>query len=196
MDGANVGKGPYKIHGYALSGGGRRIDRVDLSFDEGKTWVMADLHRLHDYGDEPRHYAWTLWSYDAKILPSPCSITSRACKFLGVSLFWLLFFFHTIFYFSQGTPQEIHSRQMRCRFGTFVVSAAITVATLTSTRDPLPRRPRIRPPTSSSAISSTKATKRIHPSIPRTAAPIPLPRVSERKPKTQKAFLLGLVWSR
>eukprot|EP00160_Parvularia_atlantis_P021863 Unigene9646_Nuclearia_a/m.29475 Unigene9646_Nuclearia_a/g.29475 ORF Unigene9646_Nuclearia_a/g.29475 Unigene9646_Nuclearia_a/m.29475 type:complete len:429 (-) Unigene9646_Nuclearia_a:33-1319(-) len=77
-NGSNPGKGPYTIRGYALSGGGRRIDRVDLSFDSGKTWVTAELHRLHDHGDEPRHYAWTLWSYEAKILPSPCTIVCRA----------------------------------------------------------------------------------------------------------------------
>ncbi|KAI8871807.1 molybdopterin binding oxidoreductase [Ramicandelaber brevisporus] len=30
---------PYTIRGYAISGGGRRVDRVDVSLDGGKTWL-------------------------------------------------------------------------------------------------------------------------------------------------------------
>jgi sulfite oxidase len=47
--------------GYAFSGGGRKIVRVDVSSDGGKTWHPADLE---EGGDQPygRSWAWTLWS--------------------------------------------------------------------------------------------------------------------------------------
>lgn len=47
------------VCGYAWSGGGRRIVRVDLTIDKGKNWHVADLEQE----DEPdgRHYGWSLW---------------------------------------------------------------------------------------------------------------------------------------
>jgi hypothetical protein len=39
VDGQNPGCVPYVIRGYAMAGGGRRIERVDLSLDGGFTWV-------------------------------------------------------------------------------------------------------------------------------------------------------------
>jgi len=80
VSGSNPGHA-CTIRGYALSGGGRRIIRVELSFDDTKTWVLATIKRLQDYGDTPRNYAWVFFEYYAKGLPSPCTITSRACKF-------------------------------------------------------------------------------------------------------------------
>ena len=32
-----------KVKGFAWSGGGRGIVRVDVSIDEGKTWITAEL---------------------------------------------------------------------------------------------------------------------------------------------------------
>ncbi|RCH99684.1 hypothetical protein CU098_011915, partial [Rhizopus stolonifer] len=34
-----------QVQGYALSGGGRSIQRVDVSGDDGKTWTTAQLHQ-------------------------------------------------------------------------------------------------------------------------------------------------------
>ncbi|XP_054728446.1 sulfite oxidase, mitochondrial isoform X2 [Anastrepha obliqua] len=52
--------GYLTVQGYAWSGGGRRIVRVDLSIDQGKTWHVADLQQE----DQPdgRHYGWSLWT--------------------------------------------------------------------------------------------------------------------------------------
>ena len=33
----------YTIEGYAYAGGGRRVTRVEVSFDEGDTWTLADI---------------------------------------------------------------------------------------------------------------------------------------------------------
>ena len=48
--------GPVEVRGYATAGGGRRIERVEVSADGGKSWVQADLS---DGRDEP--WAWSLW---------------------------------------------------------------------------------------------------------------------------------------
>jgi len=52
--------GDLLLSGYAWSGGGRKILRVDLTWDEGKTWTQA--HTLvQDKARHPRHWGWTLW---------------------------------------------------------------------------------------------------------------------------------------
>lgn len=38
----------YKVRGYAYSGGGRRITRVELSTDKGKTWRLANIDYPED----------------------------------------------------------------------------------------------------------------------------------------------------
>ncbi|XP_004518817.1 probable sulfite oxidase, mitochondrial [Ceratitis capitata] len=52
--------GYLTVHGYAWSGGGRRIVRVDLTIDQGKTWHVAELQQ-EDHPDG-RHYGWSLWT--------------------------------------------------------------------------------------------------------------------------------------
>lgn len=81
--------------GYALSGGGRRIERVDVSGDGGTTWTTARLQRSSDEdfhetkgssdgssdsrddsggakGNNNRlegsSFGWTLWSVDAVVV--------------------------------------------------------------------------------------------------------------------------------
>jgi hypothetical protein len=51
---------PGMCEGYAWSGGGRRIIRVDLTADGGKTWTSADS-LVQDTARHPRHWGWTLW---------------------------------------------------------------------------------------------------------------------------------------
>lgn len=52
--------GDLLLSGYAWSGGGRKILRVDLTPDGGKTWTEA--HTLvQDKARHPRHWGWTLW---------------------------------------------------------------------------------------------------------------------------------------
>ncbi|CAG0888585.1 unnamed protein product [Cyprideis torosa] len=60
-------KGAVPVKGYAWSGGGKKIIRVDVSADNGKTWQTATL----DHGglDQPRGraWAWTLWNIDLEV---------------------------------------------------------------------------------------------------------------------------------
>ncbi|EKM57613.1 uncharacterized protein PHACADRAFT_170854 [Phanerochaete carnosa HHB-10118-sp] len=39
----------YDIQGYAYAGGGRRINRVEISLDHGKTWTLADVDYPEDH---------------------------------------------------------------------------------------------------------------------------------------------------
>lgn len=36
---------PYTMKGYAYTGGGRRLTRVEISMDEGATWKLAKINR-------------------------------------------------------------------------------------------------------------------------------------------------------
>lgn len=62
---------PVAVQGYAYSGGGREITRVDVSLDGGRTWDQAEL--LDDWERQrcrgSRHWAWKRWRYVGR-LPS------------------------------------------------------------------------------------------------------------------------------
>eukprot|EP00889_Picochlorum_renovo_P003723 jgi/Picre1/30753/NNA_006114.t1 len=53
------------VKGYAWSGGGNGIIRVDVSTDDGKTWQDASLKKVHQQSG--RAWAWTLWECDVEI---------------------------------------------------------------------------------------------------------------------------------
>ena len=61
------------VKGYAVSGGGRGINRVDVSADGGKTWVDAELQPP----DQPygRHWAWTQWHAKVPVKSIPTTTT-------------------------------------------------------------------------------------------------------------------------
>ena len=58
------------VKGYAYSGGGRGIIRVDLSNDGGKTWYTANLTQADQ--DIDHMYSWTLWECEIPI-PENCN---------------------------------------------------------------------------------------------------------------------------
>lgn len=47
--------------GYAYSGGGAKIVRVDISPDRGCSWIEAQ-ELIRDDAPPTQHYAWTLWT--------------------------------------------------------------------------------------------------------------------------------------
>lgn len=64
------------VKGYAYSGGGKMIVRVDVSTDGGTSWMTANLmdtpkqeNGLPDYTDRNRVGSWTRWSLDLPIPP-------------------------------------------------------------------------------------------------------------------------------
>jgi sulfite oxidase len=66
------------VKGYAWSGGGRGIYRVDVSADGGKTWVSADIQ---PNGQSPyRSWAWTFWEVTVPIPKGHKGKVQLVCK--------------------------------------------------------------------------------------------------------------------
>ncbi len=68
---------PVALQGYAYSGGGRQISRVDVSLDGGKTWDQAELLSTPSTDDGSwkgnNSWAWKRWRYTGRLptLPLP-----------------------------------------------------------------------------------------------------------------------------
>lgn len=76
---ANIHESLISVGGYAWSGGGRGIIRVELSADGGKTWHAANLTQSDDQ-ELDEMWAWTLWNCD---LPLPKNVKNKVelvCK--------------------------------------------------------------------------------------------------------------------
>jgi len=71
-NGETVKAGEVKLQGYAFSGGGRNIVRVEISKDQGVTWEVAKIRESATKG--ARNWAWVLW--DANI-----TVTKKIKKF-------------------------------------------------------------------------------------------------------------------
>ncbi|KAJ2544302.1 hypothetical protein EV175_005906, partial [Coemansia sp. RSA 1933] len=83
-----IGK-KYLVRGYALSGGGRAVDRVEVSLDGGKTWDLADVYAIRAKQNNlqrnwaERSWSWVLWAYSINSVPAKCSIACRAWDSAG-----------------------------------------------------------------------------------------------------------------
>ena len=74
--------GSVTVKGYAHSGGGKGILRVDVSADGGKTWQTADLSKADQEHD--RAWAWTLWEAEVEV-PEGMTSLSIICKAVDTS---------------------------------------------------------------------------------------------------------------
>lgn len=72
-----IGK-PYAVCGYALSGGGRAVDRVEVSLDGGKTWELSELCKERCKDWTTRQWSWVLWSFKVSRVPVNFSVVCRA----------------------------------------------------------------------------------------------------------------------
>ncbi|RPI21709.1 MAG: sulfite oxidase [Acidobacteria bacterium] len=71
-EGDQVEKGRELLQGYALAGGGRRVERVDVSADGGKNWQLARL------GNEGDRWTWRFWEAEVELKPGANEIVARA----------------------------------------------------------------------------------------------------------------------
>ncbi|CAH1428905.1 unnamed protein product [Lactuca virosa] len=59
---------PYTLRGYAYSGGGKKVIRVEVTMDGGETWNVCTL----DHKEKPTRYAkywcWCFWSLEVEVL--------------------------------------------------------------------------------------------------------------------------------
>ncbi|XP_052196698.1 sulfite oxidase [Diospyros lotus] len=77
-----VKHGKITVKGYAVSGGGRGIERVDVSIDGGKTWVEASRYQKtgtpYNPDDESSdRWAWVIFEATADI-PTSTEIVAKA----------------------------------------------------------------------------------------------------------------------
>jgi sulfite oxidase len=57
----------YDIRGYAFSGGGRGVERVDVSLDGGETWRQGSfMDGEEEQEKDSRAYSWVFWNYEIK----------------------------------------------------------------------------------------------------------------------------------
>lgn len=79
LDGEEIEDDEYvTVKGYAWSGGGRGINRVDVSADGGKTWKTADLQTN---GQTPyRAWAWTFWETTLELPKGNGGTVELVCK--------------------------------------------------------------------------------------------------------------------
>ncbi len=70
--GERLAANPVRMNGYAIAGGGHRVERVDLSTDGGETWI--ETHLGHDKGP----WAWRFWETELALPPGRSEIISRA----------------------------------------------------------------------------------------------------------------------
>ncbi|RLN03772.1 sulfite oxidase [Panicum miliaceum] len=77
-----IKEGKARIAGYALSGGGRGIERVDISVDGGKTWVEARRYQKDNVpyvSDGPQSDKWAWVLFEATLdIPANAEIVAKA----------------------------------------------------------------------------------------------------------------------
>ncbi len=76
--GSTLSSGKQLVQGYAYSGGGRGIVRVDVSSDGGATWKTANLGD-GAYQKTDKAWAWTFWDCDIEI-PEGVEKVEVICK--------------------------------------------------------------------------------------------------------------------
>ena len=64
--------GECVVQGYALSGGGRKIARVDVSSDNGNTWTTAQVTQ------SDQNWAWTFWETRLHLSQGEHELIARA----------------------------------------------------------------------------------------------------------------------
>jgi len=62
----NIG-GTTQVGGYAYTGGGRRITRVEITTDGGVHWEVVSVRQIEKPTDHGMYWCWTWWTYDLPV---------------------------------------------------------------------------------------------------------------------------------
>ena len=73
-DGETVLAGQVALRGYAITGGERSVQRIDVSIDGGESWTTADLLEA----EEETPWTWRLWEASVDLSPGEYEIVARA----------------------------------------------------------------------------------------------------------------------
>ena len=57
----------YNVSGYAYTGGGRKLTRVEVSIDGGVHWELATLDRKEKPTEYGMYWCWTWWDYELNV---------------------------------------------------------------------------------------------------------------------------------
>lgn len=72
QEGQTLPAGRVLVQGYAVAGGGRLVERVDVSADDGEAWVTADLSA------DPHPWTWRFWEAQLTLPAGAHQIVARA----------------------------------------------------------------------------------------------------------------------
>ncbi|KAK9713817.1 hypothetical protein RND81_06G053000 [Saponaria officinalis] len=59
---------PYTLRGYAYSGGGKKVTRVEVTMDGGETWEVATLDIQEKSSRYGKYWCWCFWSLEVEVL--------------------------------------------------------------------------------------------------------------------------------
>ncbi|KAL9187283.1 hypothetical protein ACHAXT_001386 [Thalassiosira profunda] len=57
----------YEVGGYAYTGGGRRITRVEITTDGGKHWEVCKINQIEKPTDNGMYWCWIWWTFDLPV---------------------------------------------------------------------------------------------------------------------------------
>ncbi|CAL0317905.1 unnamed protein product [Lupinus luteus] len=59
---------PYIMRGYAYSGGGRKVTRVEVTMDGGEMWYVCTLEHEEKPNKYGKYWCWCFWSLEVEVL--------------------------------------------------------------------------------------------------------------------------------
>ncbi|CAA0827861.1 Nitrate reductase [Striga hermonthica] len=59
---------PYTLKGYAYSGGGKKVTRVEVTMDGGETWRVCELDHPEKPNKYGKYWCWCFWSLEVEVL--------------------------------------------------------------------------------------------------------------------------------
>ncbi|KAG8389719.1 hypothetical protein BUALT_Bualt01G0008000 [Buddleja alternifolia] len=59
---------PYMLKGYAYSGGGKKVMKVEVTMDGGETWRICTLNHPEKPNKYGKYWCWCFWSLEVEVL--------------------------------------------------------------------------------------------------------------------------------
>ncbi|KAH7314904.1 hypothetical protein KP509_21G026600 [Ceratopteris richardii] len=59
---------PYTVKGYAYSGGGRKVTRVEVSLNRGESWLLCNIFHHEKPTKYGKYWCWCFWEVDINVM--------------------------------------------------------------------------------------------------------------------------------